>query len=129
MPDKKYITQNVTSYHLNRKKNRNENNYGVGYEEKDGDYSKMLGGYRNSFDKNSLYALAGYTPYHLGNSDLGVFGGLVSGYAKTPIPALGLLWQYQNGDYGTNVSVVPPVKINGRKMDGFVGWQLKKLLK
>lgn len=128
MPDK-YLTQNLTSYHFDRKKNRNENNYGLGYEEKDGDTSKMIGGYRNSFNRNSLYALAGYTPVHLGNTSLGVFGGGVTGYAKVPIPALGLLMQYENGDYGANLNLVPPMKLRGHKTEGFVGLQLKKKLK
>jgi len=124
----KFLTANLTSYHFDRSKKRNEKNYGIGYEEKDGDFSKMAGIYKNSFNKNSLYGLMGYTPVHIGNVDAGVLGGAVSGYHKYPIPALGLLMQYDNGKYGANLTAMPPASIKGKKMNGFLGLQLKKSL-
>ena len=125
---KKLLTANLTSYHFDRSKKRNENNYGIGYEEKSGDLSKMAGIYNNSFNRNSLYGLAGYTPVHMGNFDAGVLGGAVTGYHKYPIPALGLLLQYEKDGYGANLTAMPPASIGGKKMNGFLGLQLKKLL-
>lgn len=45
------------------------------------DWSLQAGGYRNSYYKPTVYAVAQYTPLHIGNVSVGAFAGLASGYA------------------------------------------------
>lgn len=111
-----YININLTSYHFNNIP-RNERNIGIGYERNIKDIRYMTGIYRNSFNRNTVYALAGYTPIHKFHMDFGVIGGAVTGYRPYPVPAAGFFM----ADDRINVFAIPPVK----KMEGFLALQLK----
>lgn len=129
MPD--YINQNLTAYHYDRdavrEKNFNENNPGIGYESDDGIHRVMLGGYKNSERRNSLYALAGYTPFRLGDLQAGIVGGGVTGYRRDITPVLGLLMSKKLGDLGVNLVLSPNVP--KQNVYGFAGLQLRYPLK
>ena len=129
MPD--YINQNLAAYHWERdavkKYNLNENNPGIGFERDYGLSRLMVGGYKNSDRKNSLYALLGYTPVEINNLKAGVFGGGVTGYDRPVIPAAGLLFSYQGKDLGANVMLTPNVP--RQNIHGFAGLQLRYPIK
>lgn len=76
-----------------------EVNPGLGFtREKGSNIIKMLsaGGYRNSFDKNSLYGTAGLAKrFNLGDglyTDLGAIAGAVTGYPGSSVMPMGGLY-------------------------------------
>jgi hypothetical protein len=122
-----FLDQNQAAYHFDRKavaeKNLNESNPGIGLEREDGDWRQMVGVYKNSDRKNSVYGLVGYTPVHAGGFSAGVFGGGVTGY-ETPVqPAGGLLMTYQGKNMGVNLTAIPNVP--SKNVYGFIGLQLR----
>lgn len=113
------IAVNLTSYHINRDAKRNEKNLGIGYEVRDGYLVKMAGAYRNSFYRNTVYALVGYEPINFAGFGIGIFGGLATGYRQKI--AAGIMV-----DYGqVSFKICPPFELDGRKTEGFIGMQLK----
>jgi hypothetical protein len=110
------VVVHVASYHNDRDRNWNENNLGIGLKIAQSEQvSYQVGTYRNSYFKQSYYAVA---QYEVG-SDLraGAFAGVVSGY-KTPVAAGFLL------SYGmTTLRVVPPV---GSQVTGVTTIELRK---
>ncbi len=71
---------NLTSIHWNSDYNYNEDNFGLGYT-KDINYhwQAKVGGFKNSFSKTSLYALA-RLKHNMGKWDFGINMGFVTGY-------------------------------------------------
>lgn len=128
-----YIDYSVASYHHNREavksRNLNEINNGLGLELDNGSLRKMVGFYKNSRHKTSIYGLVGYTPFKFDNFKFGVIGGGLTGYSKYVVPAGGLLGTYQFNDFGLNVTVVPSAKILNHKIQGFTGLQIRYRLK
>lgn len=131
-----YLDVNVTSYHFNQLRNFNSANIGLGFENiVSNDYRYLIGIYRNSFYKESVYALMGYTPfkYSLGDvqNDIGVVGGVVSGYKQqtgmdlTPMAAFFMSSEYKN--FGVNITVIPTMR--ALHTTGFAGFQLKYKLR
>lgn len=69
----------------------NERNYGLGLRYTvSPEWSVQAGAYRNSINRNTVYAIATYTPLNLGPLRVGVFGGLASGYSAPVIGGLAL---------------------------------------
>ncbi|KVP16875.1 hypothetical protein [Burkholderia ubonensis] len=79
------IVSGFVSHHINVHKRYNENNYGMGY--RFGQADVMVGYYRNSDDKNSVYAAYEARWKLTNNLQLGVIAGGVTGYkiAVTPL--------------------------------------------
>lgn len=128
-----YLNYSVASYHHDReavkRRNLNEINNGLGLERDSGNFRQMVGGYKNSRHKTSIYALVGYTPLKFDNFKLGVVGGGLTGYAYTVVPAGGLLGTYQFNNFGINITVVPDAKIGKHNLKGFTALQLRYRLK
>jgi len=62
---------------------RNETNSGSGLEYRvDSEWAVSFGHYENSFFRESRYLLTNWTPLEYGGAQLGLTGGLVSGYYK-----------------------------------------------
>jgi hypothetical protein len=104
-----WITSGFLSKHIDSDKKYNENNYGIGYKSHDG----WLGGYyRNSLDKDSLYAGKEFkTDPILGDKlRLAIILGLATGYNKpvTPLALPELL--YGNKEHEAALGIVPPLK-------------------
>lgn len=76
-----YVVATITSYHFDRDKTYNENNFGLGLEQRiSDDWSVSAGFFRNSFDRQTEYAFAGYTPMEIAGWRTGVVMGGVTGY-------------------------------------------------
>lgn len=132
--DQTYLNLNTNSYHWNRtikdKKDLNENNSGIGIEKVKDSLHKMAGIYKNSYGKNTLYGMLGYTPWGNDNLQFGPFIGAATGYSKAPIvPVAGGMLSGKYGDYGFNLILTPSVTQNGKHTVGFGSLQLKYLLK
>jgi hypothetical protein len=125
--DEMLLDINLHAHHWDRdvvdSRNLNENNFGVGLEFKNNDFRKLFGVYQNSERKISTYALAAWTPIKKGPVELGAFGGLVTGYAKSVQVAAGLFSAVElTNKVNLNITAVPTVKkIN---CFGFVAFQL-----
>ena len=103
-----------------------EENPGVGLHFTDGDHHKMIGVYRNSIRRTSVYALYAWTPIDLGRVHVGAIGGVggvVTGYKIPYAPAAGLFTMINITDkINLNVTVVPTIRNRG--VYGFAGFQL-----
>lgn len=122
-----YINVNVAAYHFNREAtktyNFNEINPGIGMEFSDRNGGYMVGTYKNSIYRQSVYALVSYTPIHVSNVDIGVVAGGVTGYEYAPIvPAIGVLVTMKYKKVGINLMLVPEVQ--SIEAYGFAGLQL-----
>lgn len=122
-----YLDQNISAYHFDRnavqEPNLNESNPGLGYEHGVGSLKYMVGGYKNSDRKNSLYAMLGYQPIQVGDFKAGVFGGGATGYDLPVQPVAGGLLSYDGKYFGANLTLVPNVP--SQHVYGFAGLQLK----
>jgi len=126
-----WTTAMIRSYHSDRSAHFNEQNTGFGFEykAKDEDQKVVAGAYNNSYNRLSIYAGKAWLPWSHGNWSAGAIYGLVSGYPryKYNLGLLGLgVLQYENGKYGANILVVPPVPDpSGDKPTAVVALQLK----
>ncbi|KVP96488.1 hypothetical protein WJ97_11400 [Burkholderia ubonensis] len=80
------IVSGFVSHHFNVHKRYNENNYGLGY--RFGHADVIVGYYRNSDDKNSVYAAYEARWKLIDNLHLGVIAGAVTGYKVAMTPML-----------------------------------------
>lgn len=100
------IVSGFVSHHINVKKDFNENNYGIGYRD---DSGVLIGYYRNSEYRNSVYAVYEARWKLTDNLHMGVLAGGVTGYrwAVTPLvlPELAL----QAGRVELAVTYIPKV--------------------
>lgn len=126
-----YLTASVASYHLNRNKGLNETNPGLGFTLTDGVLSRSVGAYKNSFNRTSVYAVAGYMPIKIGNHfRFGIVGGLVTGYSDKPVlPVANVAMNIDYGDYGASIFFVPPYEMRGYKAGGVFGLHIRYKLK
>lgn len=116
---------NVTSIHFGSTEQNNAKNYGVGIEYSRGDWRGMLGEYRNSNDKRSTYAMAGWTPIGTQHVRFGLMAGAINGYAginngKIGPAAAGLV-RIEYGKWGMNISVLPKM---ATEKNGSAPWTL-----
>ena len=82
-------------------------NPGVGIEADWTDWQIAVGTYRNSYDRETNYAMVGFLPAHVGAVSLGVVGGPATGYAFPVIGAFEVA--YRAKSWGVNILAVPPV--------------------
>jgi hypothetical protein len=75
-----WVVGTLGSYHVNRTDKLNQRNYGVGLEYHTGDMTYVAGQYKNSDYRNSIYALAAWTPLSVGVLHAGAGIGVVNGY-------------------------------------------------
>lgn len=104
-----WLMSGFLSKHLNPDKEYNEQNHGIGYKTHDG---YLAGIYRNSLDKNSVYAGKEFKSDPVINDKLklAIVLGLVSGYNKpvTPLALPEVL--YGNKEHELALGFVPPIK-------------------
>ena len=92
----------------------NQSNLGLALRaEFDKDLSAQVGFYRNSEYRTSVYALADYTPLHLGPVSLGGFAGVATGYAKPIVPVAGAVARLQLGRTALALRLAPKSGIGG----------------
>ena len=85
----------------------NQFNPGIGVEADWTDWQIAVGTYRNSYDRQTNYAMVGFLPVHVGSVSLGVVGGPATGYAFPVIGAFEAA--YRAKSWGVNILAVPPV--------------------
>ena len=75
--------------------------------ELDGSLSVQLGGYRNSMDRNSVYALADWTPLQVGPLQIGGFAGVATRYKSAHRPLLDGVARWQREHVSLALRLVP----------------------
>lgn len=111
-----YAIAHLWSYHTGNV--LNNDNYGAGLECDQGGYAVQVGGFRNSFDKPSFYAVGGYD---IGTTwQAGVFAGATTGYTSIHVPGYvaphvewtlaGARFGYTLDRYRVQVAVTPPMR-------------------
>jgi hypothetical protein len=109
------------SHHFKHREEFRAANPGLGWERPTDEYGGtwMAGYYRNSYDRDTVYAGLRWEPLRWGPARLGVFAGLASGY-WTPVVALPML-SIEAGRVGINLVAAPTVG----EYIGYVGAQVK----
>jgi len=104
-----YVVATMASYHFDRSKEHNEQNFGLGYEYKfNEDWRVGAGFYKNSFYRHTNYVFGGYTPLTVYGTSVGLIGGLASGYTSERLdPLLGLFVTKEWSGFGVNVLIHP----------------------
>jgi len=99
----------VRSYHHQRNKKHNEDNWGLGAEKNlTREWTFAAGFYDNSYDQRSVYAGMIWTPIHIDYVHFGLSGGVVDGYGKHPFSFfLFPVMAVQGKNYGFNIALVP----------------------
>ncbi|MFT4171505.1 MAG: hypothetical protein QM639_03020 [Rhodocyclaceae bacterium] len=129
VPAAELITVGGGAYHFERDLDLNEFNYGLGYERDiNEEWSWSAGVYKNSIRRATFYLLGNYYPYELGAGfRVGLTGGLVTGYHKSPVvPLLAPTIEWRGKWVAAQAYVVPTVK---PYVDGAVIFQLKFIIK
>lgn len=103
-----YAVATLASYHFDRKKDYNENNFGLGIEHRFSDAWAMSAGFfRNSFDRHTNYVFAGYTPIQYAGWRVGAVVGGVTGYSEGVDPWLTGIATRDFGRVGLNLVFSP----------------------
>ena len=116
-----WIAVSGASVHFERQNEFRQWNPGLGWERSTADWDGawMAGYYRNSYDRDTVYAGARWTPIAWGSIRAGLFGAAISGY-WTPIALLPTA-SIEGRRFGLNVVAAPTV----REYVGYVGVQVK----
>jgi hypothetical protein len=121
-----WLTATVRSYHMERGKGYEEQNYGFGIETDVSQRIRLaLGFYRNSERRDSLYGAAVWCPPYLqyGNwRGCGMAGG-ATGYNDTVAPLAGAVLSYEGREWGANLLILPNKK--GDFTQGVLAFQVK----
>lgn len=103
----------LVSYHVNTGKQFNQRNYGLGLEYRSGDMAYMAGQYKNSDYRNSVYAMAAWTPLSIGSIRAGCAIGAVNGYRGANNggigPAVVGIVKMEMEKAGLNLVFIPPL--------------------
>lgn len=121
-----WLVGTVASYHIGTEKKYEQQNWGLGIEQRMTETFAVTGGmYRNSNRRDSLYVGVAWMPIRYGWVSAGAAALLVSGYetAKNPelVKAVLPVVSVERKGYGINVPFVPKTKDNS----GAIGLQLK----
>lgn len=103
----------------------NERNWGAGVRYQHSPTWGVQGGtFRNSYDRQSVYAIVDYTPL-LGGS-VGVFGGVASGYKNEGPLIGGLLLRWQGERVSISARIIPKVRKEHTAVIALeAGWRFK----
>ncbi len=128
------IDVNLASVHTQRwaRRSLNQRNPGAGIEYRANRTWALAGGvYSNSYRRPTMYALAEFTPLHIGDVnhwhiDAGVAAGIATGYTRAEIPCAplagaALIRVATPNGVALNIMGVPNA---GAYRSGFVGFQL-----
>jgi len=118
---------NLTSYHTKPKQHLNRNNYGAGVEyHANSEVIFMFGAYHNSYNRTSVYALAGWTPVDVGPIQIGAVVGAINGYLGLNnggiTKAIAGIVRIEGERVGMNILVIPPAL---KESSVTIGLQLK----
>ena len=125
-----WLVGNIASWHSERYlsdgSHANQVNPGLGGELRFDSLSLMAGAYRNSYERASVYALAGWQPLTYGYLRAGLFAGAATGYREECDASVcavgGVLLSLQGERFGANLLAIPK---RAGKNGTVVGFQLK----
>lgn len=118
-----WLSSSLLSYHLDRKDEKNEQNFGLGVKHFLDERNFLAGGfYRNSNEIDSAYGVGGHCLYRSKYLCGGGVLGFVSGYEKHVIVMGGLILTLHGKEWGASVLYFP-------KDSGVIGFQIEKRLK
>ena len=116
------IVLHLMSRHPGNEGKYNETNTGAGVRIPITENTSFgAGTYRNSLDKQSNYVGLIQKIMQLGPVDIGVGGGIISGYLDKPVPFVTPEASMKVGPGTVRVNVVPPVKFGGKTVDPAIG--------
>lgn len=122
------VIVHVGSYHADRSKNYNESNPGLGliFKKPEDKFFLTFGGYRNSINRNSLYAGIGYELLAVGpfyaRAELVAVSGYLVPLMVAPLPEVGVRFH----GYGLALHYIPPLKLGDLEVSGVVSFSLTK---
>lgn len=103
-----FVAATVASYHFDRERKYNEQNFGLGWERSITDNAYVhVGFYKNSFSEDTFYALGGYAPLRAGKWKIGAMFGAVTGYRHSVDPMLTASAIREWKNFGVNILVAP----------------------
>ena len=122
-----WLNAGFYSAHFDTDKGLRNANPGLGFEYRlNNDWSATAGRFINSDSAHSSYVGAYYQPWTVSGIKLGVVGGVFNGYPKAFeggwFPAVLPVATLEQGHWGLNVALVPPLK---DRLYGAVSFQLK----
>lgn len=122
-----WLNAGFYSAHFDTDKGLRNANPGLGFEYRlNNDWSATAGRFINSDSAHSSYVGAYYQPWTVSGIKLGVVGGVFNGYPKAFeggwFPAVLPVATLEQGLWGLNVALVPPLK---DRLYGAVSFQLK----
>ena len=122
-----WLNAGFYSAHFDTDKGLRNANPGLGFEYRlNNDWSATAGRFINSDSAHSSYVGAYYQPWTVSGVKLGVVGGVFNGYPKAFnggwFPAVLPVATLEQGHWGLNVALVPPLK---DRLYGAVSFQLK----
>ena len=122
-----WLNAGFYSAHFDTDKGLRNANPGLGFEYRlNDDWSATAGRFINSDSAHSSYVGAYYQPWTVSGIKLGVVGGVFNGYPKAFnggwFPAVLPVATLEQGHWGLNVALVPPLK---DRLYGAVSFQLK----
>lgn len=112
--DELWITSGFWSDHTNESAHRyNQNNTGWGVEYKTQELSYIAGEYDNSIFRNARYAGVVYEPWSVADINVGISGGLISGYSRkfAAVPVAAPSASFEFHGIGFNAIWVPSVVV------------------
>lgn len=105
-----WLVATLASYHF-QTRDLNEFNPGLGVEIPYANVRLVGGEYRNSFERTSWYAGATWTPLRWGPANVGIIGGVITGYTRHPaLPMVLPTVQIEGERIGMNVYYAPKIK-------------------
>lgn len=123
-----YAVVSAASYHFDRSKKRNEQNWGAGFEVGVAQDLRLAAGmYRNSNYIDSTYFGGAWTPLKLGDFRLGAFAGGFTGYDIDIKWGLLPVLTWERGRLGANLTLAPTQ--GDEKSSAVLGLQLKYQLR
>ena len=112
--------------------NFNERNYGGAVRYERDDWGVQVGGYRNSINKNSVYAGIDWSPFKYETEsclkfDAGAYYGVASGYKFAVTPVVGLQAAVKCENVFARVRVMPDPYYNAKAVGAIeIGFVIKK---
>jgi hypothetical protein len=124
-----HLQVHTTSHHFHERTNGkqwNEVNAGAALRlQLDPAWAVQAGGYRNSIDRWTAYAVADWTPLRQGPFAAGVFGGVRTGYGKGAQAAGGALARWQGEKASVTLRLAPKSNTTGSAVVALeLGWKL-----
>jgi hypothetical protein len=122
------VVVHVGSHHVDRSRNWNETNAGLGVRRTfDNNAFVEVGAYKNSFYRNSVYTLIGYQPVVVGPIKAGLASGLATGYGYAAVPIVATAVDLKIGSGGVRMIATPTVTRDGKTLNyGAVAFSVTK---